>query len=87
VLEDGIRRARRTRRQNTIIDIRQGFDQVLERLDSVRGMGGISGVTTPWSTLNHLTAGYQPADLITYVGRMGTGKTMNLLYQAAAAYE
>ncbi|MGZ7215667.1 DnaB-like helicase C-terminal domain-containing protein, partial [Streptococcus pyogenes] len=38
-------------------------------------------------TLNHLTAGYQPADLITYVGRMGTGKTMNLLYQAAAAYE
>lgn len=87
VLEDGIRRARRTRRQNTIIDIRQGFDQVLERLDNVRGLGGISGVTTPWNTLNHLTAGYQPADLITYVGRMGTGKTMNLLYQAAAAYE
>lgn len=87
VLEDGLRRIRRTRRQTGIIDIRQGFDQVVARLDSVQGLGGISGVTTPWPTLNMLTAGYQPADLITFVGRMGTGKTMNLLYQAAAAYE
>lgn len=86
VLEQGLRRIRRNSRGGNLIDIAQGMDQVTERLERVRGLGGMSGIPTPWPTMNRATAGYQPADLITYVGRMGIGKTMNLLYQAERAF-
>lgn len=86
VLESGVRRIRRSRRGNSMVDLGQGIGQVRERLERVRGHGGMSGIPTPWETLSATTAGYQPADLITFVGRMGTGKTMQMLWQAEKVF-
>lgn len=86
VLEGGLRRLRTMTRDESLIDIGHGIGQVIQRLEQVQGLGGLSGVPTPWDTLNYMSAGYQPSDLISFVGRMGTGKTMNLLWQAEHAY-
>uniref|UniRef100_A0AAU8KYL7 DNA replication protein n=1 Tax=Pseudomonas phage PA_L9 TaxID=3232177 RepID=A0AAU8KYL7_9CAUD len=86
-LESGLRRVRSTQRNAGLVDLAQGMAEVRQRLVRVQAMGGMSGVPTPWPTLNAETAGYQDADLITFVGRMGTGKTMTLLWQANHVYE
>lgn len=87
VIEHTIRRVRRTRRKGTLIDIGQGLDEVTARLRRVQGMGGLSGVPTPWDTMNTITAGWQKGDLITWVGRTSLGKTQTLLAQAEHAFE
>lgn len=76
-LETGLRQVRASRRDTSMLDISQGMNLVTERLRAVAGQGGMSGIPTPWHTMNTVTAGYQNADLITYVGRMGTGKCMH----------
>jgi len=48
---------------------------------------GLSGVPTGWSYLDEQTGGYQPGDLITWVARMGLGKTYLLLHQAYTAWQ
>lgn len=57
------------------------------RLIRTMGMGGITGIETPWATFNEVTGGYQDGDLITIVGRPATSKTYNLLCQALAAHD
>lgn len=87
-MDDTVRRIRRTRRgQARAIDAREGMQQVLDRLDRVRNMGGASGIPTPWDYMNDQTGGYQESDIITYVARTGQGKTALLLRQADEAYE
>jgi replicative DNA helicase len=86
MMEGTVRRVRRTRRNQGMIDIGQAMDQTIDRLESLQMQGGMSGVPTPWPTLNAITSGYQKGDLITWVGRTSLGKTMLLLAQAEAAY-
>lgn len=59
---------------------------VVERLRQVQGTGGISGIITDWPLFDYITGGYQNSDLITWVGRMGLGKTYILLRQAQKAH-
>jgi replicative DNA helicase len=59
---------------------------VSDRLSSIQFTGGISGVLTNWALFDHITGGYQKSDLITWVGRMGLGKTYVLLKQAIEAH-
>lgn len=59
----------------------------IDRLADMQMQGGMSGVPTPWRTLNIITSGYQKGDLITWVGRTSLGKTMMLLHQAEFAYD
>lgn len=87
VMENTIRRVRRTRRGASLIDIHQGMGLVIDRLQQAATMGGVSGVPSPWPKFNEQTGGYQAADLITYVGRMSMGKTAMLLAQAEHAYD
>lgn len=87
VMERTIRRIRRGRRGQNLIDIHQGMGQVITRLEDALRQGGMTGVPAPWDTLNDQTGGYQKADLITLVGRMGTGKTAMMLAQAEHAYD
>ena len=68
------------------ININEGLQQVIDRLDSVRGTGGISGITTNWHRYDTITGGYQKGDIITQVGRMGLGKTYIVLRQAQQAH-
>lgn len=77
VMEATIRRIRRTRKNGTLIDAHQGIDLVTSRLREALLQGGVSGVPSPWPYYNDQTGGSQPADLITYVGRMAMGKCMH----------
>lgn len=86
-LENTVRRLRRTRRQNSLIDAHDAMGLVTDRLTMAMQQGGLSGIPSPWPFLNNQTGGYQPADLISLVGRSGMGKTAMLLAQADAAYD
>lgn len=87
IMENTIRRIRRSRPAGNLIDIHQGMSQVTDRLRRAQIMGGMSGVPTPWPTFNAQSGGYQPADLITFVARSGMGKTAMILQQAETAFE
>jgi replicative DNA helicase len=47
---------------------------------------GISGIPTGWPTIDAMTGGYQNGDLVSWVARMGSGKTYSLLAQALGAW-
>lgn len=81
------RRRRGASQAGEAIDIAQGLNLVVDRLGQIRGTGGISGITTDWHLFDSITGGYQKADLITWVGRMGLGKTYIALRQAQKAHE
>lgn len=67
----------RNRRGLESMDIRGAMALVNERLESTRGYGGITGVESGWAGYDQITGGYQDGDLISMVGRMGTGKCMD----------
>jgi replicative DNA helicase len=87
VMEQTIRRVRRTDRRQSLINIGDAMGLSIDRLQALQMQGGMSGVPTPWDTLNMITSGYQNGDLITWVGRTSLGKTMMLLAQAEFAYD
>lgn len=83
-----IRRRRRGAHQTgEAVSMTEAGRMVTERLRQIQGQGGISGITTGWSKFDYITGGYQSSDLITWVGRMGLGKTYILLKQAQAAHK
>ena len=49
-------------------------------------VSGLTGVPTGWLPIDQDTGGYQRADLVTWVGRPGMGKTYLLLKQVLAAW-
>lgn len=88
LMEGTLRRLRSRHRQGqSLIDAHQGMGLVIDRLRDAIRQGGISGIPTQWPTFNEQSGGYQPADLITWVGRSAMGKTAMLLSQAEAAYD
>lgn len=75
------------RRGQEVVTLHEAGQLVLDRIENTRGLGGVSGITSGWPLLDAITAGYQPADLISIVGRPEVGKTWIMLKQAWAAYE
>lgn len=69
-----------------VVDINYGLQRVTDRLVSIRGTGGVSGITTGWPRYDMITGGYQNSDLITLVGRMSEGKSYIALRQAQMAH-
>ena len=69
------------------IDIHDAVDLAIERLYSNRGSGGITGIPSGWEEVDTISGGWQAADLISFAGRMGMGKTYLLLRQAGAAFD
>lgn len=65
----------------------EGVQLSIDRLLRIQGSGGVSGITTPWEWFNEQSGGYQNGDMVSWVGRMGLGKTYLALVQAYAAYE
>lgn len=80
------RASRGRRRADSVYDIQEATDLVIQRLLDTQGTGGITGVRCGWDSVDEVTGGYQPADLITMVARMGVGKTYLALRQAQHAY-
>jgi archaellum biogenesis ATPase FlaH len=82
------RAGRLTQRQGReLANLREASDQMFARLRETQGYGGITGIETDWARYDQITGGYQNGDLITMVGRPGTGKTYVALKQAKAAHD
>lgn len=67
-------------------NFREVAERVVEQYRTAQLHPGMNGITTGWPRLDEVTGGYQPGDLISWVARMGVGKTNLLLYQAMAAW-
>ncbi len=61
------------------------MDEVIHDFNQARFSGQITGIPCGWEAIDQQTWGYQPGDLISWVARLGRGKTMLLLKQALAA--
>lgn len=84
---DQMRRAGRV--NNTTSDVRtitEAWEDVYAGYQHAHHSPGMSGVPTGWGYLDDATGGYQNGDLITWVARMGLGKTYLLLFQAYTAW-
>lgn len=69
-----------------IRDLRQAARSVLQVYDEAKRNPGVSGIPTGWPTFDDATGGYQDGDLVTWVARMGIGKTYLMLRQAMYAH-
>lgn len=56
-------------------------DEIIEAYEKAK-KEGITGVPTPWDTLNHITRGWQPEEFAIFAARPGSGKTWLLLIMA-----
>lgn len=77
----------RSRRGLEVVNLQEAGELVLNRLSATRGYGGITGIETGWPGYDATTGGYQPGDLIAFVGRPELGKTYLILRQAWKAHE
>jgi Replicative DNA helicase len=72
--------------RRSVLNFAEAGELVLQRLESTRFMGGLTGALTGGAQYDAITGGYQPSDLITIVARMGVGKTWKLLQQALYSF-
>lgn len=82
LMETTLSVARRRRRVDSAVNIRQLLIGAMDDYAQAQSCGGNTGVPTGWPTLDEVTYGYQPGDLITWVAASGMGKTYSLLHQA-----
>ncbi len=72
--------------KQSVQDIGSIIGQALERLDRMQSQKGLSGVPSGFSTLDSITNGWQPSDLIILAARPSVGKTafsLNIARNAA----
>ena len=69
-----------------LLTLDEAAESVLQGYRLAHQNPGIVGVPTGWPLIDGITGGYQESDLITWVGRMGMGKTTLLLKQAWGAW-
>lgn len=79
-----------TRTGNASEDLRnlaQASQMVLRRYEDAHHRPGVTGIPSGYGRMDEATGGYQPGDLVSYIGRMATGKTYTLLKQAHYAWQ
>lgn len=60
----------------SVINMRETTDDRWENYQHVKNLdGGIRGIRSAWAPLDAETGGFKPGDLVTFVGRPGTGKS------------
>lgn len=71
-----------------LVDLTQNGAERLAEYEKLEGIdNGITGIRSPYELLDEVTQGWKPGDLITVVGRTGTGKTWDALLNADAAHQ
>ncbi len=75
------------RRSEEFIRLKELIWPTMERIELLQaGAGNVTGVASGFADLDHLTAGFQPADLVIIAGRPSMGKTafvLNVVQHAA----
>lgn len=70
---------------NDLRSVAEAAEEVLSAYMDAHASPGLSGITTGFPSIDETTGGYQNGDLVSWVARMGVGKTMVLIHQARAA--
>lgn len=83
-MNDSVSRLRIT---DSLSDQSVSSRRIQEKYQEAQRMEGLSGITFGWPTLDRVTDGAQPCDLICLVGRPSMGKSMYLLYWAYSAWK
>jgi len=83
--EEGVRKLRKDQhvveKSVNLLSLAPDFLAYYDRLKA-----GITGILTPWRTLNEATLGFWPEDFILIVARLGVGKTWMLTLLAEHAW-
>jgi len=69
-----------------VVDFGSAARSMVEAYDMAHRSPGLTGIPTGWNGLDEITGGYQPGDLVSWVARLGVGKTNALLKQADHAW-
>jgi replicative DNA helicase len=86
VLEEGMAEFRKERLVGTLIESLPGLGpEVLSYYERVKK--GMTGILSPWESINRATMGFWPEDLVLFVSRLGVGKTWLSLMVAGCAWE
>lgn len=72
--------------ENRVSNLREASREVLDLYEHAHANPGISGIASGWPTFDESTGGYQNGDVVTWVARLGIGKTNILLKQADFAW-
>ena len=85
---DSMRSSTRILRSDSDIrTLQEAAEDVMREYTTAHENPGISGIPTGWPRMDDATGGYQPGDLVTWVGRPATGKTFLMLKQASSAWQ
>lgn len=76
----------RTSSDTGLVGLSNALELVSADYEIAQWQDTLRGVTTGWPYLDSVTGGWQNADLITFVGRPGRGKTYLMLHSAHAAW-
>lgn len=71
---------------NDVLNFQQAAALVTQRYDHIHASAGGSGILTGWEPFDAATGGYQRGDLISWVARLGVGKTYLMLKQVLQAW-
>lgn len=71
---------------NDVRDVAQAADVVMQMYQQAHANPGVSGIPLGWDRLDAMLGGYQRGDLVTWVARLGMGKTYIMLRQAIHAW-
>lgn len=86
IAQSKVYEATQSSEKNSVQNIGDVIQQALERLDKMQKNTGLSGVPSGFPTLDKITNGWQPSDLIILAARPSVGKTafsLNLARNAA----
>ena len=72
---------------DSVEDLSDAFERVLEEAVATRANQGLQGVTLGWDVLNSITHGAAAGDVITIVARPQIGKSWTMLKMALSAWE
>ena len=88
--ESLILKVSRDRKVSEFKNSKETFDELIERIHTLREKGGMTGVPSGYKYLDNITNGFQNGDLIIVAARPSVGKTafaLNIASNAAIRYQ
>lgn len=87
VLSRSVAHLYQKRQKNHLVDFRDAMDIIAEAYAQQKTMSNEVSMPYGWPTLDEMSYGMRPGDLVTFVGRPQAGKTFQLLYTAHNAWK
>ncbi len=78
---------RETQVETEVQSVLEAARDVLGEYAEAHANPGVSGIPTGWRDFDEAIGGYQKGDLVSWVARMGVGKSYLLIKQAVSAWE